>query len=532
MSHYKRLLRWTGLALAPMVAAAALLVSPSSPPAKASSHREAPLIAFDAQADTTDVYAFIDKEAPNAVTLVANWLPISLSEGGPNYTQFSDDVLYSINIDNDGDADADISYQFRFKTTTRNPNTFLYNVGPITAGTTANPYPNLNVTQVYSMTEVRGNTSTVLVNNGLVPPVNIGSKSTPNYESLVTPALQNVTNSGDQLKVFVGPRDDPFFVDLGSVFDLLTLRGQMPPVGYASGPTIGVDGLSGYNVHSAVIQVPISRVTQGSETVIGVWATSSRQTTCVRGTFSIPSCSGNFVQVSRLGMPLVNEVVMPRALKDAFNSLSTTDDNVLFNDPSPTGQLLKKSVLDPELQNLLQALYGVPNPGNNRTDLVSIFLTGMKLTKPFTITTANGPVALPAGTNVNQPANVVPAEMLRLNTAPAFRPGTPGNICAPTPNYKFGILGGDACGFPNGRRLQDDVTDISLFAVGGAAFSVLTPGNFNFNPALLGVLTDSVSNNDMPFKTTFPYLATPHQGQEHYHQFVSRMRSPMIMNFE
>ena len=163
---------------------------------------------------------------------------------------------------------------------------------------------------------------------------------------------------------------------------------------------------------------------------------------------------------------------------------------------------------DPELQRLLKALYGVPYPAGDRTDLGVIFFTGMKTTKPFTIQTKNGPVTLPAGFNVNQPKNVVPAEMIRLNTA------IKGDLCKPVPDYRLGLLGGDACGFPNGRRLQDDVTDIELLAVAGAAYSVLTPGDFSFNPALIDVLSDHLDINDKPFRQTFPYLATPWQGQD------------------
>ena len=220
------------------------------------------------------------------------------------------------------------------------------------------------------------------------------------------------------LKVFAGQVDDPFFVDLGSVFDLLSLRPQRPPVGYQR-PSKGVDGLAGFNVHAIAIQVPIARLVTGDQPVLGVWATTSRRATRVLAPLGGVADSGSWVQVSRLGLPLVNEAVLPLALKDAFNGLTPDADYGLFTSYTPAGQLLAKSVLTPELQSLLKGLYNVPAPGGPRNDLVSIFLTGMKTTKEFTIHTKSGAVNLPPGTVVNMPTSVQPAEMLRINTAPA-----------------------------------------------------------------------------------------------------------------
>ncbi|NJO05116.1 MAG: DUF4331 domain-containing protein [Chloroflexaceae bacterium] len=507
-----------------MLLLGSLLASYDPAPAGASSHREAPLIAFDPQADNTDVYAFISPDANDTVTIVANYIPLEAPYGGPNYFQFADDVLYSINIDNVGDARPRISYQFRFTTTTRNPETFLYNVGPVTSLDD----PDLNVVQTYAVTEVISPTSGTVTTTTLgtdlpTPPVNIGEKSTPEdeYIQMAADAVQTLDGG---IRVFAGQRDDPFFVDLGSIFDLLTLRGQAPPIGYEStGPVAGVDNLKGYNTHSIVIQVPIDRLLQGApdgETVIGVWATASRPSMRVLSPLGGVATSGEFVQVSRLGMPLTNEVVIPRALKDAFNGLKPEQDFGLFTSGTDAGNLLQESVLNPELQRLLNALYGVPNPGENRQDILSIFLTGMTTTKPFSITAGVTQVSVPAGTVVNQPQNVQPADMLRLNTAEPFRPGTTGSICAAEPNYQLGVLAGDVCGFPNGRRLQDDVTDIELLAVAGAAYNVLTDETFDFNPALIGVLTDSVSENDQPFLDEFPYLATPNAGQDYSQDII------------
>lgn len=245
--------------------------------------------------------------------------------------------------------------------------------------------------------------------------------------------------------------------------------------------------------------------------MVGVWATSSRPSVRVLSSGKSQTI-GDLVQVSRLGNPLVNEVVLPLALKDAFNGLKPEQDYDVYTSKSHAGELLGAAVLRPELEGLLNALYGVPYPKGLRDDLVSIFFTGMTTTKPFTLQTPQGEVTVPAGTNVNHPAGVRPAEMLRLNLAAPFRPGVDGSLCAPEPNYKLGLLGGDVCGFPNGRRLQDDITEIELLAVAGAAYSVLTEDNFDFDPDLIGVLNDGVDGNDSEFGAAFPYLAQPHLG--------------------
>lgn len=524
MNMLHRFLRTCCYILTPMLLLGSLLAVYTPIPAGASSHREAPLIAFDPQADNTDTYAFIAPDANDSVTMVANYIPLEAPYGGPNYFRFADEVSYRINIDSTGDARPNVIYEFRFTTTTQITTTFLYNVGPITTPNDTDQ----NIVQTYNLTEIvwTGTTTetNVLGTNLPTPPVNIGDKSTPfpEYLTLVDNAIQTLTSGSDQIRVFAGQRDDPFFVDLGSIFDLLTLRPQAPPIGYPSGQQPGIDNIGGYNTHSLVIQVPITRLLANApagETVVGVWATASRPSMRVFNPDGTQTTSGDFVQVSRLGMPLVNEVVIPLALKDAFNALPPTGDFPLFSSGTPAGNLLQTSVLDPELQRLLNALYAVPNPGTNRTDILEIFLTGMQTDAPFDIFvgTATTPTTLPAGTNVNQPQTVTPAEMIRLNTATAFRPGATGSLCKEPPDYQLGLLGGDACGFPNGRRLQDDVTDIELLAVAGAAWTPLTGDtSFTFNAALINVLDDGVDANDQPFLTTFPYLATPNAGQDYY----------------
>jgi len=321
------------------------------------------------------------------------------------------------------------------------------------------------------------------------------------------------------------------------VFDLITLRGQQPPLGYSTGTNIPVDSLSGFNVHSLVLEVPIAHVTKAGEPVIGMWSGTRRPAMRVlKGLAGLgtQANSGDYVQVSRLGTPLTNEVVVPLALKDAFNSLRPENDLDIYLDPT-FGPLLQKSVENPEIGTLLCKRYQVPlpedanddcnteftTPGSGRGDILQIFLTGMKLAEPFKITTSQGAggtakeVELPAGFNVNQPAGVRPADMLRINTT------IKGDLCSPTSSAtrRLGVVGGDACGFPNGRRLLDDIVEIELLSVAGAAYQPLDgqEASFNFNPALISVLDDGINKNDVPFRTTFPYLAQAQSGQQHWH---------------
>jgi hypothetical protein len=449
----------------------------------ASSHREAPLITEDPTADNTDVYVFRSPDAPNTVTIVANYIPLQEPANGPNFYNFSPSAVYEIHIDNNGDAREDITYQFRFRTDVRNPQTFLYNVGPVTTLDDAD----LNVRQFYSVSRItgarRGGTVTNMGGQFQVAPYNIGPKSTPDYAALANAAIGTLTDGGG--RVFAGPRDDPFFVDIGAIVDLATLRPlqqlhRVPPVAQAAA---GVDGLRGYNVHTIAIQVPISLLVAGGNVptaptapnaVIGVWATASRSRVSIRNSGPTGRQSlGGTQQVSRLGMPLVNEVVLPLAFKDIFNASEPSGDFPLFQ----SNETFRNRVLNPELATLITALYGVSVPPAPRNDLVQVFLTGLP--------------------GVNQPPNVVPADMIRLNVT------TP---VTASPN-RLGAIDGDAGGFPNGRRLGDDVVDIALRVVAG----VLVEG-FNREPNRL--LTDGVNANELPFLSTFPYVALPHQGFE------------------
>jgi hypothetical protein len=338
-----------------------------------SSHREAPEISKDPVADNTDVYAFVSPDNPNTVTLIANYIPAEAPDGGPNFYEFGDGVLYEIHIDNDGDGDTDITYQFQFQTTLQNPNTFLYNTGPISSLTD----PNWNKRQLYSVTRVQNGRSTVLGENLPSPPCNIGPTSTPNYDALAQQAI-NVLPSGET--VFAGQRAEGFYVDLGAVFDLLDLRpfqnlhiNPMPPAA-------GVNGLNNFNVHTMAIQLPKSMLTHdGSNptnpsdwrSVIGVYASASRRKAIIFGPNGDIDEYGPFVQVSRLGDPLFNEVIIPLGLKDFWNSqYPQNDKQFLSYVQNPEVPVRLAEVYPGVFPNL--AAYSKP-----RADLVAILLTGL-----------------------------------------------------------------------------------------------------------------------------------------------------------
>jgi Domain of unknown function (DUF4331) len=424
--------------------ASVLLATVSLTPGKASSHREAPLISQDPQADTTDVYAFVSPDRPDTVTLITSWIPFEHPAGGPNFYRFGDNVLYEIKIDNTGDAVEDITYQFRFTSQTRNPNTFLYNTGPIKTLDD----PNRNFYQTYTLTKFNGAGQATLTSGPMLTmPDNVGQASTPNYGGFGSGIYGYNESVGGTGLVFAGQSDDAFFLDL-RVFDLLY---------GANLSEAGTDSLAGFNVHTIALQVPKAAV-RGSSSIIGVWATASRPAMTTRSSGSETS-SGAMVQVSRLGSPLVNEVVIPVGQKDKWNGSRPVDD----------GQFASY-VLDPELPKLLQLIYGISTPATPRNDLVAAFLTGVP--------------------GLNQPPGVRASEMLRLNTDV---------LPTPRPN-RLGVIAGDSAGFPNGRRLTDDVLDIAEQVMVGVLGGVRTS------------LGDGVDANDVPFRTSFPYVAFPHSG--------------------
>jgi hypothetical protein len=450
-----------------------------------SSHREAPEIAKDPVADNTDVYAFVSPDQPDTVTLIMNYIPLEEPAGGPNFYEFGDDVLYEIHIDNDGDALADVTYQFRFTTRVSNPNSFLYNTGPITSLTS----PNWNRRQFYTITKVdRHGNKTTLGKDLSCPPCNIGPRSTPNYAALADAATYRL-KTGEQ--VFAGQRDEGFYVDLGAVFDLGDLRPFQNLHLIPTAATPGLDGTKGFNVHTIAIQVPKSHLTRdgshptnaaSSLSVIGVWASASRSKATIRG-YNQPGSgdTGPWVQISRLANPLFNEVIVPMGKKDLWNSLSPKDDEQFM-------QFVQK----PEFSSLLPVLYpGVfPNLAAlkaSRADLVAILLTGI-------------PGGLIPGFQ-NFTGKTL-ADMLRLNMA-----------IAPTAKpHNLGVVGGDLAGFPNGRRVFDDTVTIELRALAGVTYPLIDK---NFKPdAAASKVTDGAPPNDKdaPFLKKFPYLGVPNGG--------------------
>jgi Domain of unknown function (DUF4331) len=480
-----------------------------------SSHREAPEISKDPVADNADVYAFVstNPNEPGTVTIISNFVPLQGPAGGPNFYEFGDDVLYSIYIDNDGDAQPEIEFQFQFTSSLRYDNTFLYNVGPI--GSLDDK--NWNARQFYTVTRIdaghgpspRGvqpgpawpagpTHATVLGRNLPCPPCNIGPHSTPNYETaLAQPAVRSLPGGG---KVFAGQRNDPFYVDLGAVFDLGDLRPfqgafQIPPMMAAAE---GVDATKQLNIHSLAIQIPISRLTRdGSvpnsvtdpKAALGIWSAASRRTVRTFDAHSGKTVeSGPWYQVSRLGNPLFNEVIVPIAQKDDWNHGNPADDSEYL-----------ENVESPELANLIaNALYkgAFPNLAaykKPRADLVAILLTGIP----------NGVVP---GATYSTLTGARHADMLRLNVAipPAASPSL------------FGVLGNDLAGFPNGRRVYDDVVAIELRAIAGATIP-LVDKSFTADGAA-GALTQwktepvSVSPLSSRYLDHFPYVGTPYDG--------------------
>jgi hypothetical protein len=465
-----------------------------------SSHREAPEISKDPVADSTDLYAFVSPDAPETVTIIANYIPLQPPASGPNFYEFGDDVLYRVNIDLTGDGTADRIYEFRFTTTVADPNTFLYNTGPI--GSISDSHWNRR--QFYSVTRHHGSQVREIGKNLPCPPCNIGPLSTPNYAHL---AARCVTHLSTGEKVFAGQRAEGFYVDLGSIFDLGTLRPfeqlhatfglHVPEL---AKPGNGINSGKAVNVHSIAIQIPKVLLTaNGSRpssvssrgSVIGVWTSAHRQKVkMVAARRGADVDTGPWVQVSRLGNPLINEVIIPMGLKDYWNAVGPAQDKGFAPHYSK-----------PELSQLLPVLYpGVfPNlaalnaSGKARADILAILLTGI----PAGI--------IPGFQNSTGSAQL---DQLRLNMAvpPTAEPST------------LGILGGDLAGFPNGRRVFDDVTTIELRALAGATYALVDK---SFTPdKAAGLVSDGLTSNGTDttamgtanYLPAFPYLGTPHAG--------------------
>lgn len=383
----------------------------------ASSHREAPMIAEDQLVDNTDVYSFISPTNPDKLTIVANYIPLLLPSSGPNFYRFAADARYEVHIDNDGDAKPDITYRWTFDNQIKNGNTFLYNVGPVDSISS----PNLNVTQTYDLEKITDGKKTKLINDAPVAPWNVGKRSFPNYEKV---ALEAVRSAGGTTS-FAGPRDEPFFVDL-HVFDLLGVAGAKTT--------------DGVNVMSLVLEVPITEIAKdgirpaagsaGKTSVVGIHATASRPQIRVLRRHRDADDYGQYIQVSRLAWPLVNEVIIPLKDKDDYNRSQPKDDVSNFG----------AYILDPEVPKLLNLVLNAgcaPTPAGGRTDIVGLLA----------------------------PNGTTPADLLRINI-------NQGQTNAQSH-------------FPNGRALADDVTDTLLTVAcnnGGAVGDGVDGNDLAFTP--------------------------------------------------
>jgi hypothetical protein len=446
-----------------------------------SSHREAPEIAKDPVADSADLYAFVSPDAPDHVTLIANYVPLQAPAGGPNFFEFGDDVRYEIHVSHSGSILPDVTYGFRFTTEVVDKRTFLYNTGQITSLND----PNFNRRQFYTVTRTTSRGTEVLGKHLASPPCNVGPRSIPDYSTLAAAAVHSLPG---RRKVFAGQRADAFFVDLGSVFDLLDLRPFQNLHLIPSPPAPGRNVLAGLNVHSIALQVPITDLTGGrrprdpldGSATIGAWTTASRQASRVYDPHDDTFVGhGPWRQVSRLGNPLVNEVLIPMGLKDAWNARSPRGDKHFL-----------AYVQRPEVARLLPVLYpGVfPHLAGlkaDRADLVAVLMTGLPKGIVPGFQNSTGPTI---------------ADVLRLNVAV---PPTP-----PAKANPLGILGGDLAGFPNGRRVRDDVVTVELRAIAGATYPLVAP---SYTPdAAASLIKDGTTPPATP--DTFPYLGTPHDG--------------------
>jgi hypothetical protein len=451
-----------------------------------SSHREAPEISKDPVADNTDVYAFVSPDRPDTVTIIANFIPFQNPQGGPNFYEFGDDVLYQIHVSNHGAAHSDVVYQFQFNTLIKNKSTFLYNTGPITKIDDAA----WNRPQFYSVTRLeRHKQPQVLGRDLAVPPVNVGVRSTPKYAQTFTAAATHMLPGGRM--VFAGQRAEAFNVDLGSIFDLAALRPFQMAHLIPSAAAMGVNGTQGLNVHSIAIQVPITDLTREHRrptkvddplATIGVWASASRRRVRVFDSETgRTKPAGGWRQVSRLATPLFNEVINPMAVKDRWNATSPYSDSDFA-----------KYVARPELARLLPVLYPGVFPRlaaykKDRADLSAILLTGI-------------PVGIVPG--FQNFTGGLQADLLRLNVAvpPTSKPNP------------LGLVGGDPAGFPNGRRVVDDVVTVELRAIAGLTIP-LVDKTYQPDDAASAIKDGTSNTNNAPL-ASFPYLGTPGGGYQ------------------
>lgn len=479
--NWKRTLTRQGIA----TLTAAILFQPA--PALASSHREAPITALDQKADITDWYAFVSPEKPDHVVFIMNVDPFLEPSNGPNYFPFDPGILYEMKIDNNHDGAPDITFQFRFKTEITMPGVFTGYVGnlagipPITSLTGAGA-AGLNLVQTYSVTMV---TPTLKEDLGagqrlIAVPANVGPRTMPNYTALRQQGIFTLSNN---IRVFAGTAADPFFIDLGATFDSLNFR-QAAGGGVLSAAQDADDThnyapntLGGYDCNTIAIEVPISMLTSDNkvhaatdkEAVIGTWATTSRRNMSVLA--ALDGQQGAWTQVQRLGNPLINEAIIGTGSKDRFSTDVPTNDAQFAN-----------FFLNPLLAQILGSI-GVPVPPAPRNDLL-ILAQYMAPICPGCTASDAGPVA----------------DLLRLNTG-----------ITPTPfatEHRLGFLAGDMNGFPNGRRLNDDVFDIAVRAVAG----ILVDSKKYGTP-----LGDGVNMPAVAPGTAFPFVAAAYEGRDSAH---------------
>jgi hypothetical protein len=473
----------------------------------ASSHREAPITALDQKADITDLYAFVSYDDASKVTLILNVDPLLEPGNGPNYFPFDPGILYTINIDNNNTALPAVQFQVEFQTKIKAPGVFTGFVGagaginapanspaPVAPGTPIVPpaitalsgagAAGLSLSQTYTVTMVKNGVSTPLTNvNGsplFAVPSNVGPRTMPNYPALAAEGIYTLNNG---VKIFAGTVDDPFYIDLGANFDSLNYRtaaggGVLSAAADANDHVnTAPDTVSGYNVNTIAIEVPIAMLLKtgvqepatSTAATIGVWGTTSRPRINVLRAPLPAETSGSFSQVQRFGNPLINELIIGTGTKDFWSMSQPVNDSQFASFD-----------LDPLLARVLNAVYGIAIPTPPRTDLLPLVTYAPPIAAPGT---PAGPIA----------------DMMRLNT------GVP-----PTPmpsRRRLGLLAGDAAGYPNGRRVSDDVVDISLRAVAG----ILAGPQFNYP------LGDGVNTNDVPYQETFPYVAWAQSGRQRRH---------------
>ena len=481
----------------------------------AANHREAPLTALDSKADITDFFAFVSYDNPNKVTLILNVDPFQEPSNGPNYSPFDPEMLYAIRVDNNQDGVEDLRFEFRFKTEIRAPGVFTGFVGagaglsapsnspaPVAPGTPLIPpavtaldgsgSAGFSLRQRYTVTMVRGNQHTELANDLIAVPTNVGPRTMPDYASLFE---QGIRDLGNGIRVFAGTVDDPFWLDLGATFDSLNFRvlpngtgiaGVLSPAQDADDTrNYDADDFAGFNVNAIAIEAPVTLLTADGKlhsaneplATIGTWGTTSRPRFKIyRDPGDPPVLTNRVVQIQRMANPLINEVLIGTGDKDKFSMSQPKDDAQFAN-----------YLLDPLLPRALNAIYAdaLPIPAAPRTDLLPLVTYAPPIAAPGT---SAGPVA----------------DLLRLNTGV---PPTPA-----TQRKRNGLLAGDPAGFPNGRRLSDDVTDIALRVVAG----VLT-GNPRFSGFPHNSLGDGVNINDVPYRENFPYLGLAHSGRDSRH---------------